>query len=94
MCALPDEAKAETETKYGVDMENFKEEIQALKSLKDAKEEDRIESQTVYYDDGSFFADSCYCDNGHEQNDTVCRYCWHFGRRDWNDPELEDNPNS
>ena len=49
---------------------------------------------TVYYDDGSFFADSCYCDNGHEQNDTVCRYCWHFGRRDWNDPELEDNPNS
>ena len=48
---------------------------------------------TVYYDDGSFFADSCYCDNGHEQNDTVCRYCWHFGRRDWNNPELEDKAN-
>lgn len=31
---------------------------------------------------------SCYCDNGHEQNDTVCMYCYNHGRRGWNDPEV------
>lgn len=31
---------------------------------------------------------SCECDNTHEQNDTVCRWCWSQGRRRWNDPEV------
>lgn len=31
---------------------------------------------------------SCECDNGHQQNDTVCRWCWNRGRRHWNDPEV------
>jgi hypothetical protein len=30
----------------------------------------------------------CECDNGHKQNDTVCRWCWNRGRRRWNDPEV------
>lgn len=31
----------------------------------------------------------CECDNTHEQNDTVCRWCWSRGRRKWNDPEVD-----
>ena len=33
--------------------------------------------------------EGCYCDNGHQQNDTVCMWCWERGRRHWNDPEGE-----
>lgn len=29
---------------------------------------------------------SCECDNTHENNDTVCRFCWSHGRRKWDDP--------
>lgn len=25
----------------------------------------------------------CECDNTHEQNNTVCRYCWWLGYRNW-----------
>lgn len=32
----------------------------------------------------------CECDNTHEQNDTVCRWCWAHGRRKWNDPEVKE----
>lgn len=28
---------------------------------------------------------SCECDNTHHQNDTVCRWCWEFGCRKWDD---------
>lgn len=34
--------------------------------------------------------DGCECDNGHQQNDTVCRWCWDHGRRHWNDPEVQE----
>lgn len=27
----------------------------------------------------------CECDNTHQQNDTVCRFCWSEGRRHWDD---------
>ena len=30
----------------------------------------------------------CECDNTHEQNNTVCRFCYLRGRRHYNDPEL------
>lgn len=30
----------------------------------------------------------CECDNTHDQNDTVCRYCWAHGRRKPSDPEV------
>jgi hypothetical protein len=33
--------------------------------------------------------ESCECDNTHEQNDTVCRYCWAYGRRKPGDPEVQ-----
>lgn len=32
--------------------------------------------------------ESCECDNTHKHNDTVCRYCYHYGRRHWNDPAV------
>jgi hypothetical protein len=32
----------------------------------------------------------CECDNTHEQNDTVCRFCWSLGRRKPGDPEPAD----
>jgi hypothetical protein len=31
---------------------------------------------------------SCECDNTHQANDTVCRWCWAHGRRHWNDAEV------
>lgn len=31
---------------------------------------------------------ACECDNTHEQNDTVCRWCWAQGRRKPSDPEV------
>lgn len=31
----------------------------------------------------------CECDNTHDQNDTVCRYCWAKGRRRPSDPTPE-----
>lgn len=34
--------------------------------------------------------DACECDNTHEANDTVCRWCWSHGRRKWNDPEVPE----
>lgn len=33
--------------------------------------------------------EKCECDNTHEQNDTVCQFCWSKGRRKWNDPNPE-----
>jgi hypothetical protein len=30
----------------------------------------------------------CECDNTHQANDTVCRWCWNRGRRRWIDPEV------
>lgn len=33
----------------------------------------------------------CECDNTHQANDTVCRWCWAHGRRHWNDPEVTDD---
>ena len=35
---------------------------------------------------------SCECDNTHDQNDTVCRWCWAKGRRKPSDPEVEESP--
>ena len=35
--------------------------------------------------------DYCECDNTHEQNDTVCQWCWSKGRRHWNDSDVEIN---
>ena len=34
---------------------------------------------------------SCECDNTHDQNDTVCRWCWARGRRKPSDPDVESN---
>lgn len=31
---------------------------------------------------------ACECDNTHQANDTVCRWCWAHGRRHWNDAEI------
>lgn len=33
---------------------------------------------------------SCYCHYGHEQNSTVCLFCWAHGRRKPSDPEVPD----
>lgn len=33
---------------------------------------------------------ACECDNTHENNDTVCRWCCHYGRRHWNDPDVDE----
>ena len=30
----------------------------------------------------------CECDSTHENNNTVCQWCWANGRRYWNDPEI------
>ena len=30
----------------------------------------------------------CECDNTHQANDTVCRWCWARGRRHFNDPPV------
>lgn len=38
--------------------------------------------------DGACGLTECECDNTHEANDTVCRFCWSKGRRKWSDPEL------
>lgn len=32
---------------------------------------------------------SCECDNTHQANNTVCRWCWEGGRRHWDDPECD-----
>lgn len=29
----------------------------------------------------------CECDNTHKANNTVCRFCWACGRRQWADPD-------
>jgi hypothetical protein len=35
----------------------------------------------------------CECDNTHEQNGTVCRWCWAHGRRVPSDPDIvTDHP--
>ena len=39
-------------------------------------------------DCGNGAVDHCECDNTHQQNDTVCMWCWNRGRRKWNDPEV------
>ena len=41
-------------------------------------------------DIGNGAVDGCECDNTHQQNDTVCSWCWNRGRRKWNDPEICD----
>lgn len=41
----------------------------------------------VIVDDLDETPTACECDNTHEANDTVCRYCWNRGRRRWADPE-------
>lgn len=41
--------------------------------------------QSVEVDDAPT---ACECDNTHQNNDTVCRFCWAFGRRKWTDPEV------
>lgn len=33
---------------------------------------------------------SCECDNTHDQNHTVCRYCWANGRRHPHDPDVPE----
>lgn len=33
---------------------------------------------------------SCECDNTHQANDTVCRWCYAHGRRHWSDKAEED----
>jgi hypothetical protein len=50
---------------------------------------DEMEGTDDVADDVQYLAEQphCECDNGHEQNDTVCRWCWAHGRRHWNDPE-------
>lgn len=42
---------------------------------------DTVNDQVLY---------GCECDNTHQQNDVVCRFCWAHGRRKWNDPEVPD----
>lgn len=37
---------------------------------------------------------NCECDNTHEANDTVCRWCWARGRRKWDDPDVTPGPRS
>lgn len=32
--------------------------------------------------------EECTCHNGHQQNDTVCTWCWDRGRRKWLDPDI------
>ena len=32
--------------------------------------------------------EQCECDNTHQAQDTVCRWCWAQGRRHWNDPAV------
>jgi hypothetical protein len=41
-------------------------------------------------DEDAELLEGCQCDNGHQQNDTVCRWCWGHGRRQWNDPDVND----
>jgi hypothetical protein len=41
-------------------------------------------------EDGDDELIGCECDNTHEQNDTVCRWCWARGRRHWSDPDIDD----
>lgn len=41
--------------------------------------------------DGREDPDSCECDNTHDANDTVCRWCWARGRRLPSDAELPDD---
>src|ERR1035437_1840380 len=41
-------------------------------------------------DCGNGAVDGCECDNTHQQNNTVCRWCWNRGRRKWNDPDFCD----
>lgn len=36
----------------------------------------------------------CECDSTHEQNDTVCQWCWSKGRRKWFDPDVEEDDDS
>jgi hypothetical protein len=40
-------------------------------------------------DDEDGLPPACECDNTHQANDTVCRWCWAHGRRHWNDPEVK-----
>lgn len=37
---------------------------------------------------------ACECDNTHQANDTVCRWCWARGRRHWNDPDVVEPANA
>ena len=51
----------------------------------------RKELAKQYRGDGQTRLDEprgCECDNGHKQNNTVCRWCWNRARRHWNDPEV------
>lgn len=49
-------------------------------------------AEIIAHDEG--LPKSCECDNTHEANGTVCRWCWEHGRRSWNDPEVEDDNGS
>jgi hypothetical protein len=49
----------------------------------------RLESVQVEDADGApYTLHACECDNTHEQNNTVCRWCWAHGRRLPTDPEV------
>ena len=39
-------------------------------------------------DGNPFLLDGCECDNTHEQNNTVCLWCWAHGRRVPGDAEI------
>lgn len=43
---------------------------------------------------GSIFPGEYYCDNTHQQNGTVCRWCWYHGRHKWDDPEVTEEDNA
>lgn len=39
---------------------------------------------------GTSLPEACECDNTHEQNGTVCRWCWAHGRRKPDDPPVRE----
>lgn len=38
--------------------------------------------------------EKCECDNTHQKVNSVCRFCWERGRREWDDPEIVDEEKS
>lgn len=53
-----------------------------------------LETLECRWEGGDFMEDPpcCECDNTHQANNTVCRWCWSKGRRHWNDPDVADQP--